>query len=531
MIAPENDEGNIEYKLKLVSVDADRIDKITSQMRFRCDEGKGEAYYYLGVMDDGLVVGMEDTEFTETFDNLSIAAATNNYSILLLATETYNEKKLYKVLIRELNQNHYTDVKICIAGSVDAGKSTMLGVLTSGNNDNGRGSSRIVVFNHDHEVDSGRSSSISQHIVGYDKYGNMNNYSNINSMNKSWSTIVRESVKIISFYDLCGHEKYLRTTIRGLTSVQSDLCIIMVGGNMGINKITIEHCMLCITLDIPFIIVITKIDLCANRKNVLKETIADIKNNINLYSDKKCYMVKNAKVIKIANGFYDNNLIPIFQVSNVTGEGLDGVRKFLKYIQPKVKVKDDTVLYYIDSIFKVNGAGTVIGGQLISGNIFINDTLYLGPIDGEYRKITVKSIYCKKVPTQVACPNSYICLGIGKVCRNTIRRGHAVLAVPGKAYWEFTAEITVVKSHSTTIKVGYTPTVHINSIRQSVRIMDITKKIDARGDKHMSKTLRTNDKAYVRFRFSYSQEYIKKDARILLAEGKVKIIGTIMEVF
>lgn len=32
--------------------------------------------------------------------------------------------------------------------------------------------------------------------------------------------------------DLCGHEKYLKTTIFGLTGLQPDYCMVLVGANM-----------------------------------------------------------------------------------------------------------------------------------------------------------------------------------------------------------------------------------------------------------------------------------------------------------
>ena len=45
-------------------------------------------------------------------------------------------------------------------GNVDSGKSTIVGVLTKGLLDNGRGSSREKVFNYPHETTTGRTSSI-----------------------------------------------------------------------------------------------------------------------------------------------------------------------------------------------------------------------------------------------------------------------------------------------------------------------------------------------------------------------------------
>ena len=47
------------------------------------------------------------------------------------------------------------------------GCSTLLGVLTHGELDNGRGLSRQKLFRHQHEADSGRTSSVSHDILGF----------------------------------------------------------------------------------------------------------------------------------------------------------------------------------------------------------------------------------------------------------------------------------------------------------------------------------------------------------------------------
>lgn len=63
-----------------------------------------------------------------------------------------------------------------VAGSVDAGKSSLVGVLTHGVDgrpllDNGCGSARMNVFQHKHEIETGRTSSLSQQMLGYDEEG------------------------------------------------------------------------------------------------------------------------------------------------------------------------------------------------------------------------------------------------------------------------------------------------------------------------------------------------------------------------
>lgn len=62
-------------------------------------------------------------------------------------------------------------MRIALVGNVDSGKSTIVGVLTKGLLDNGRGSSREKVFNYPHEASTGRTSSIAQEIMGFDKNG------------------------------------------------------------------------------------------------------------------------------------------------------------------------------------------------------------------------------------------------------------------------------------------------------------------------------------------------------------------------
>ena len=56
---------------------------------------------------------------------------------------------------------------------MEVGKSTLLGVLTHGETDNGRGRARLDLFRHLHEIQSGRTSSISQEILGFDCAGNV----------------------------------------------------------------------------------------------------------------------------------------------------------------------------------------------------------------------------------------------------------------------------------------------------------------------------------------------------------------------
>ena len=113
MLEPEIEDGNIEYKLKLLNVDNDRKENLITQMRRRCIEGNGECIYILGVGDDGTMSGISDNEYEETIQNIKTLANKNNYYITCLSkkdTEHAN-KFVYEVLIREKNDNKYIDIK------------------------------------------------------------------------------------------------------------------------------------------------------------------------------------------------------------------------------------------------------------------------------------------------------------------------------------------------------------------------------------------------------------------------------------
>jgi GTPase len=172
-----------------------------------------------------------------------------------------------------MREDRYLDIRIAVCGNVDSGKSTLIGVLTKGQLDNGRGLMRVNVFNHKHEVESGRTSSISTQILGpsllssfmihyflttiftsflifkflkffisflgFNSKGECVNYSPLHNM--TWGDIIENSYKVISFLDLAGHEKYLKTTVSGMTGHMPDYCFLLVGSNMGVTRSSPLH--------------------------------------------------------------------------------------------------------------------------------------------------------------------------------------------------------------------------------------------------------------------------------------------------
>jgi len=550
---PENDDGDTEYKRMLVGKTKPRIDELETQMRYRMEEGDGQCTYVIGVDDDGTPFGLNDEEYLETRRILEKICKRNDYSLRLLIENECNRKsnppekkeplKIYEFLIRENNTIDYEEVKIAVGGNVNASKSTTVGVLISGQLDDGRGSARLKVLNFKHEVETGRSSSISQQILGYEPDGTIVNHDT--SIKKiSWPEIAARSSKIIKFFDLCGHTKYSRTTLRGMIANSVDYAFITIGSNMGVKGSTKEHIGVCITLQIPIVILLTKIDLGEKAPETMKETINDIKKMFSRPGARKMlFTVNNMNdVVTVSKTIKTGDIVPIFKTSNTRGDGLNLIHEFLNMSRPRIEFNpDQPVEMHIDETFTPKGIGLVVGGFLKKGTLKINSDYWIGPMGGAYKKVRCRSLHVNRTQVQEATPGRYVCVNLPKVERNAVSRGIVLLSdnVPRRVVNEFTAEITVYRTHHTTIRVGYETMIHINTLRVTAKLLEIInkKKIKLKKsseslpiEESADDVLSLGDRAIIRMKFSHKSCYINVGDRILLAETQVKMTGKILTI-
>lgn len=113
-------------------------------------------------------------------------------------------------------------VRVSVVGNVDAGKSTLIGTLTSSTLDNGKGSNRAKIMKHKHEAETGRTSSITSHLMGFDETGD------VITSRQGDADIARKAQRVVSLMDLAGHEKYFKTTIAGLSRGMADYALVLV---------------------------------------------------------------------------------------------------------------------------------------------------------------------------------------------------------------------------------------------------------------------------------------------------------------
>jgi len=63
----------------------------------------------------------------------------------------------------------------------------------------------------------------------------------------------------LHYVDLAGHERYLKTTLYGLTSGAPSCVILMIGANAGVIGMSKEHLAIALALNVPVVICITKV--------------------------------------------------------------------------------------------------------------------------------------------------------------------------------------------------------------------------------------------------------------------------------
>ena len=151
---------------------------------------------------------------------LSLSSISNGMEKMNLINETSGATPLAQTETSPPKEHTVSDtlssrnIRVAVVGNVDAGKSTMIGTLTSSCLDDGRGSSRTSIMKHRHEIESGRTSTSSTHLMGFRSTGEAIAGKDPVRANrrKSEDEVAKESYRVVSLMDLAGHEKYLKTT-------------------------------------------------------------------------------------------------------------------------------------------------------------------------------------------------------------------------------------------------------------------------------------------------------------------------------
>lgn len=412
--------------------------------------------------------------------------------------------------------------KYVVLGNVDAGKSSLIGVLEKNVLDDGNGYARTLTAKYKHEQESGRTSSQTSHYI-------VNNG------------------EVVTLVDLCGHEKYLKTTMSGITGSFADYGIMVIGSNMGMSGMSAEHISLLVTNRIPFIIVITKIDICppnilSNTKKELEKIIKKSRKEIVYFDDLETEI--DGSYIKdthrsIIELFQEgkNNIVPVIMVSNKSGYNINFLKELIisirsksylitKGLVPPVDTTGYPSIMYIDSTFNVPGIGIVLSGVVKHKSLTLGQKVYVGPINGKYIQITIKTMKnCISEDVKIINPDQSGSIGIRlgakhNYTRESFSKGQIVtddynFALKNTCN-KFNCDVAIF-NHPTTIRNGYETVMHCRTIRQTCKF-----KIDD------DIILRSNCKHNISVRFKQRPEFILPGLLFVFRDGRTKGIGKII---
>ncbi len=426
------------------------------------------------------MTGLSDEDLESSLDTLREMArrleATCHVLRERVVTTENGARTAAEVLVRKVpDDQQCIELRVCVLGSADVGKSTLLGVLTQvrylfhctlrcsgislslaeeilgekfvtyqlkyfvsnhslidfqGRLDDGRGRARLNMFRHLHEVQTGRTSSVSHELLGFDSDGKPVDYSRCGTAEE----ICESSVKLITFIDLAGHRKYLRTTISGLTAHAPHYVMLVVSAAAGadaVNAAAEEHLDLAVALEVPFFVAVTKVDVAPRAR--VAAALESLQRLLKSAGRNKVPLVVRSgdDSITAAGNALRDNVVPVFCVSSVTGAGLDAAKRFLHLLPPgaspreQEKLEQERPEFQVDELFDVPDVGVVAGGLVSQGIVTEGMRLLAGPSaeDGSFRPVTVLSIKRNRAPcrlvraTQSAalaldCPMSWLRRGM-----------------------------------------------------------------------------------------------------------------------
>ena len=218
----------------------------------------------------------------------------------------------------------------------------------------------------------------------------------------AWATL--PSGREVGFVDVPGHERFVRTMLAGVGPVR--LVLFVVAADEGWRRQTEEHLAIVDVLGVTgAVVALTKRDLVdADRlEDARMEVIERVRGSA----------VEGATVVSC---------------SSETGEGVNELVDALDDMVANAPVPptDGRTRLFVDRVFPVAGAGTVVTGTLTGGPLAVGDEAEVLPTGVRAR---IRSLQTHKRQIDVARPVSRVAVNLAGVDRSRLSRGD-VLAHP-----------------------------------------------------------------------------------------------------
>lgn len=329
-------------------------------------------------------------------------------------------------------------LRITLTGPSTAGKSTLLGTLSTGTLDNGEGSSRLGLLKHRHEVASGVTSSVAQELIGY-KDDEIFNFGRPDI--ESWINIHdgAEDGRLVFVSDSAGATRFRRTILRGLIGWAPHWIILCIAaddkdfatgahgteatrGEQSLNAAA-AHLDLCLKLGVPLAVLLTKGDASgiAVIKPILERVMAAtkaagrephlVRTGQECHANPTHVPADDVNKIRAVVAKMDRPVghVPIVLTSSVMGKGIGLVHALFAHLPmpptptpqdftgPVLNPEQPVTLFHIEEKYNLPARhapvsagysdpvdeGIVVSGHLRFGDLQVGHRVVVGPFPPE----------------------------------------------------------------------------------------------------------------------------------------------------
>jgi selenocysteine-specific elongation factor len=311
----------------------------------------------------------------------------------------------------------------------------------------------------------------------------------------AWTTL--PSGREVGFVDVPGHERFIRNMLAGVGPVR--LILFVVSADEGWKPQSEEHLQI--------------VDVLGAHGGVVVLTKSDLVDVVAL----------DARVEEVGSRLRGTRLegAAIVPCSSVTGQGMDAVLDALDGMlasAPPVG-RDGRPRHFIDRVFTIRGAGTVVTGTLAGGPLSVGLEAEILPTGHRAR---IRGLQTHKRSLETAWPVSRVAVNLAGTPKEELERGD-VLTLPGR--WRATSRFE-----------GWVRTVrgleHPLTARGAYKLYAGSAERDARIRLYGATEIRPGDEAFVRVAVSRPVVLDFHDGFVLREAGRQETVagGLVLDV-
>lgn len=209
----------------------------------------------------------------------------------------------------------------------------------------------------------------------------------------------------IGFIDVPGHEKFLANMLAGIGGINHALLV--VACDDGVMAQTLEH------------LSILRLAGCQDLTVIL--TKADRADDLRIEQ-----VAEQVKAELSQQGWPNATL---FITSTLDGRGIDALREYLQQLHQQSGTHENLQRRFrlaIDRVFHVKGAGIVVTGTALAGQVQVGGSLW---VTGADKQVRVRGIHRQNQPADFAQAGDRVALNLsGDIDKEDITRGDWLLA-------------------------------------------------------------------------------------------------------